>query len=320
MFQRRVRKLGLGAAARVLRGVRPGPATEARLLRWSWASRPAAGLDEYLVTGWQNPRINVQSILIRHALLRRLFGDVDAVVMHAELAFAVELNEALRLEALRTDTPINSFLDQRRLARIRKVGEVIADRETEYRDRWQAALATRAGGPLSVLELACGSANDYRAFAEYGLARFLDYTGVDLNPKNIANARRRFPDVAFREGSALDLPDADASVDVVLASDLLEHLPLEGVDRVIAEAARVARRAVLLSFFNMAEIAEHEDRPVAAYHWNKLSRARIASALGTHFPRVSVIPIHAWLQGEHGYGHTYNRRAYTIIAERDAPA
>jgi ubiquinone/menaquinone biosynthesis C-methylase UbiE len=314
-----VRKFGLGGAAKVLRAVSPGAATEARLLRWSWASRPADGLDEYLVIGWQNPRINVQSILIRHALVRRLFGDGDVELMRAELAFAVELNEALRLEAKRTDTPINSFLDERRMGRIREVGKVIADRETEFRDRWRAELATRQGGPLSVLELACGSANDYRAFADYGLGPFLDYTGVDLNPKNIANARRRFPDVRFREGSALDLHEADRSVDVVLASDLLEHLPLEGVERVIAEASRVARHAVILSFFNMAEIAEHDDRPVAAYHWNKLSRARIEAALAAQFPSVSVKPIHAWLQKEHGYAHTYNRLAYTIIAERDTP-
>ncbi|HEY8238671.1 MAG TPA: class I SAM-dependent methyltransferase [Candidatus Limnocylindrales bacterium] len=315
-----MRRLGLGAAASVLRAIRPGPATEARLLRWSWASRPAQGLDEYLVIGWQNPRINVQSILIRHELLRRVFGDVDADLMRAELAFAVELNEALRLESKRTNTPINSFLDQRRMARIREVGAVIADRETEYRDRWRELLAGRSAPRVSVLELACGSANDYRAFADYGLAPFLDYAGIDLNPKNIINARRRFPDVEFRQGSALDLDDADASVDVVLASDLLEHLPLEGADRVIAEASRVARRAVILSFFNMSEIPEHLDRPFAAYHWNQLSRAKVEAALSARFPRVTVIPVHAWLKDEFGYGHTYNKRAWTLIAERDAPA
>jgi len=322
--RRRVRRLGLGAAATVLRAIRPGPVTEARLLRWSWASRPAEGLDEYLVIGWQNPRINVQSILIRHELLRRVFGEGggegDRDLMRAELAFAVELNEALRLESKRTNTPINSFLDQRRMARIRQVGGVIADRETEFRDRWREALAGRTATRMSVLELACGSANDYRAFAEYGLAPFLDYIGVDLNPKNIVNARRRFPDVQFRQGSALDLEDADASVDVVLASDLLEHLPIGGVDRVIAEASRVARRAVILSFFNMAEIPDHLDRPFAAYHWNQLSRARVEAALAAHFPRVTVIPIHAWLKSELGYGNTYNKRAWTMVAERDTPA
>jgi ubiquinone/menaquinone biosynthesis C-methylase UbiE len=232
----------------------------------------------------------------------------------------VELNEALRLEALRTNTRVKAFFNPRRLARIRRVAEVIADRELEYRDRWRIVLAARTAKPLQVLELACGSANDYRAFAEYGLAPFLDYAGIDLNPKNIANARRHFPDVSFTVGSALDLASEDGSVDVVLASDLLEHLPLDAVDRVIAEASRVARSAVILSFFNMAEIPEHEDRPVAAYHWNRLSRARILEALSNHFPRVTGYPINAWLKREFEYPHTYNKRAFTFVAERDAPA
>jgi ubiquinone/menaquinone biosynthesis C-methylase UbiE len=311
----------LGAAARILRRVRPGQATEERLLRWTWATQPADALDEYLVVGWQNPRINLQSILIRHSLIRRIFGEVpgDAELMQGELAFAVELNEALRLEAERTNTRVKAFFNPRRLAKIRKVAEVIADRELEYRDRWRAALAARTADRLRVLELACGSANDYRAFADFGVAPFLDYEGIDLNPKNIANARRRFPDVAFNVGSALDLPHADGAVDVVLASDLLEHLPLEAIDRVVAEASRVARSAVILSFFNMAEIPEHEDRPVAAYHWNRLSRAKMLATLSAHFPRVTGYPINAWLKREFDYPHTYNKRAFTMIAERDAP-
>ncbi len=321
MATRAVRTLALGAAAVVLRKVRPGLATEERLLRWSWAAHPADSLDAYLVVGWQNPRINVQSILIRHELIRRLFGDSDADrdLMRSEMAFAVELNEALRLEAKRTNTKIKAFFNERRIARIRKIGEVIADRETEYRDRWRTELATRPARRLQVLELACGSANDYRAFADYGLAPFLDYAGIDLNPKNIANARRHFPDVRFEVGSAMALAQSDGWVDVVLASDLLEHLPLEGVDRVIAEMSRVARSAVILSFFNMAEIPEHEDRPVAAYHWNRLSRAKVLATLSAHFPRVTGYPINDWLKREFNYPHTYNKRAFTMIAERDGP-
>lgn len=306
----------LGVAAKVLRAVRPGLATEARLLRWSWTSRGADELDGYLVIGWQNPRINVQSILIRHTLLRRLFGPAFDAQMRAELALAVELNEALRLEALRTHVTIGSFLDADRQAKIRKLGEVIADREHEFEGRWRTTLADRSAGPLSVLELACGSANDYRAIADYGLVPFLDYAGIDLNPKNVANARRRFPTASFEVGNAMAIDRADASVDIVLASDLFEHLPTDGVGRVLGEAMRVARRGLILSFFNMADIAEHDDRPVAAYHWNLLSRARIEEALHREFPTVTVTPIAAWLRTEFGYEHTYNPAAWTIVAER----
>lgn len=317
---RSARAIGLRIVAKVLRTVRPGLATEERLLRMSWSSRDAASLDEYLVVGWQNPRINVQSILIRHSLLRRLFGAEFEELMTAEIRFAIELNEALRLEALRTKVSLGSYLDALRLARVREVSQVIADRERELEERWRAALADREAAPISVLELACGSANDYRAFADYGLARFLTYTGVDLNPKNIVNAKRRFPDVDFEIGNAMDLKEADGSVDVVLASDLFEHLPLEGAARVLAESMRVARHEVVLVFFNMAEIPEHHDRPVAAYHWNLLSRAQVEATLAAGFPTVTVTPITAWLKADFGYEHSYNPRAYSITATRDGPA
>lgn len=267
--------------------------------------------------GWQNPRINLQSILVRHALLRRLFGSEFDEEMAAELRFAIELNEVLRQESLRTGVPISTSLEAERQARILEVTRVIAGREREFQDRWRATLVSRSGPRLSVLELACGSANDYRAFHDFGLAQFLDYVGIDLNPKNVANAQRRFPSVRFEAGNAMETKQPDRSFDVVIVSDLFEHLPIPLAAQVLAEATRVARHAAVLSFFNMAELPEHDDRPVAAYHWNLLSRARYEEALQSSFANVSVTPIGAWLKAEFDHEHTFNRGAYTIIAQRD---
>jgi hypothetical protein len=114
----------------------------------------------------------------------------------------------------------------------------------------------------------------------------------------------------------VDAPDE--SVDVVLASDLFEHLPMDGVEAVIVEAARLARQAVVLSFFRMAEIPDHDIRRVAAYHWNLLSRARIEERLAQSFSEVKVTRIHDWLERRHAYGRTFNRAAYLIVAEKGA--
>jgi hypothetical protein len=54
---------------------------------------------------------------------------------------------------------------------------------------WCTVLAGESAPPISVLEPACGSANDYRYLEAYGIARLVDYTGFDLCEKNIANAR-----------------------------------------------------------------------------------------------------------------------------------
>ncbi len=48
--------------------------------------------------------------------------------------------------------------------------------------------------------------------------------------------------------SALQLPFADRSFDVVIASDVMEHVPPEQRERLIAEALRVTRTAALFGF------------------------------------------------------------------------
>ena len=288
------------------------------LLQLTWAHLPSEMLDSYLVSGYRNPRINVQSILVRHFLTRRLFGDEFDGLMEEEIRSALTLNEALRIRAQELGVVMGSFIDPARQAGVRRVEQAIDGRGTQFADRWTAAFADRQAEPLSVLEFACGSANDYRAFVEYGLARFLDYRGVDLTPKNVANARRRFPGVQFDVEDVLNLPSPDGSFDVVIASDLFEHLPVEDMERALDEAGRLARRAVALSFFNMAEIPDHRVRPKGAYHRNRLSRGRVEARLRRRFPSVTATPIAAWLAERYAYRHAYNRHAWTIVAERPA--
>jgi SAM-dependent methyltransferase len=167
---------------------------------------------------------------------------------------------------------------------------------------------------LRVLEFACGSANDYRALTEYGLARFLDYRGVDLNAANIANAKRRFPEVDFRQDSILDLSDGDGAFDLVIAADIFEHLSPTGLERALGEAMRLGRRGVILTFFNMAEIPDHVVHPKRQYHLNQLSRPRIEARLRSRYPMVEVIDVARWLAESYGYTRSYNPSAFTIVA------
>ena len=99
----------------------------------------------------------------------------------------------------------------------------------------------------SLLEVACGSANDFRYFPRYGLDALIDYTGVDICATNVANAQRRCPTGTFREGNALALPFPDKSFDCYLMFDLFEHLSLAAVRQALREAVRVTRRKLWLS-------------------------------------------------------------------------
>jgi SAM-dependent methyltransferase len=304
-------------AIKVVRVLPNGDRVRRFVLERAWAPMPSEMLDVYLVSGYQNPRINVQSILLRHFLIRRLFGDEFRELMEAEIRFAVVLNETLRVRAAELGVKMGSFIDPTRYAEVKRVDEAIVGRDTAFVERWAAALADRRVEPLSVIEFACGSANDYRAFVDYGLARFLDYRGVDLTAKNIANARRRFPGVQFEVGDVVNLRYPDDAVDVVIASDLFEHLAVDVMDRALDEAGRLARHAVVLTFFNMLDIPDHVIRPKGAYHWNRLSRPRVEAHLSRQFGSVSATPIATWLAEQYDYTHSYNRGAWTIVATDD---
>ena len=135
-------------------------------------------------------------------------------------------------------------------------------------------LSTIKSQPLSVLEPACGSANDYRFLHAYGLARRVSYTGFDLCAKNIENARALFPGISFAVGNVFEIAAPDKAFDLCFVHDLFEHLSLEGMQTAVKEVCRVTRQGLCIGFFNMDEIRDHQMRPVDEYHWNLLSMAR----------------------------------------------
>ncbi len=289
--------------------------TEEGKLQGNWRQYKQETLSRYLVSGYQDPRINIQSILARHTLVRELFGSEFDALMHEEIVWAVELNNALRLRAAELGVKIKTTTNPERQAEIDRAAEVIADRVDAFRGRWQKALAGRQAPTLSVLELACGSANDYRTFDAYGIARFLDYTGVDLNESNIANARQMFPDINFRVGSVLSLPEADRSVDYVIAFDIMEHLSLAASKHATNSAMRICRRGIYIAYFLMDEIPNHKERPVRNYHRNLISAPRIRRKMANAFETVELIRISDMLRDTYDYPHSHTKRAYSLIAQ-----
>ena len=321
----RRRATAVALARRMHRGSVPAPRPtdrshavrrEERKLRKAWAHHDPEMLDLYLVSGFQDPRVNVQSVLARHLLVRALFGSAFDELMRDELAFVVEINEAMRLRAREEGISLTSTTRPERQADVQRVMGEFEVQASTYAEKWRRALSDRRARRLKVIELACGSANDYRALDQYGIAPFLDYTGIDLNTNNIENAKRRFPDVDFRVGSMLSLPMPDRSFDYVLAFDIFEHLSLAAMQEALDEAVRLSRRGLYIAFFRMADIPEHVEEPVRSYHFNTLSAPLIRGYFEQRYPTVDLVHIPTFLHEGFGYKHSYNKRAYSLVAQR----
>ena len=178
---------------------------------------------------------------------------------------------------------------------------------------WRDVLYGRSAKRVSVLEPACGSANDYRFLDSYGMGRFVDYVGVDICDKNITNARRRFPDVRFETGNILDMPFADDEFEYLFLHDLLEHLSPAALEIALIEIARVTRREACLNFFNMDDIDQHIIKPTQLYHWNTLSKNRICDSLMRYAADIDIVHIDSFLRQNFQCTDYHNPQAYTMI-------
>jgi SAM-dependent methyltransferase len=167
--------------------------------------------------------------------------------------------------------------------------------------------------PLSVLEPACGSANDYRFLHAYGLARRVSYTGFDLCAKNIENARALYPGISFAVGNVFDIAAPDKAFDLCFVHDLFEHLSLEGIQTAVKEVCRVTRQGLCIGFFNMDEVRDHQVQPVDDYHWNLLSMARMRELFAGCGFAASVVHIGSFLHQKIGCDQTHNPNAYTFL-------
>jgi SAM-dependent methyltransferase len=321
-------------------------------LRRSWAGHDPQWLASYLVHGVEDPRVNAQSILTRHFLVTQHFGNEFAGLSMEEQRFGAVMRWWNGLNVVDDDQETRESIGHALqvgsdnaeglpippwVLRAFKSLPVMADRiqvpnyveqlcarnggEESVRDTfsslWRDALCARDAGMLRVLEPACGSANDCRFMKRYGMSRFVDYTGVDLNGDNVANARRLAEWGRFEVGNVFELEYGDRTFDAVYMQDLLEHLSLTGMEEAIAEMCRVTRRALAVGFFSMHEGEQDIVRAVEDYHCNTLSLRRTRSRFERHGFRSRVIHLDSLLHWELGCAPYHNPHAYTFLLERE---
>lgn len=145
--------------------------------------------------------------------------------------------------------------------------------------------------PRSFLDAGCGEGFVARRVID--AAPGINLTGCDVSEAALKIAASANPEARFVAGSVVELPFPDRSFDVVGCFEVLEHLPGDLPRTALAEMARVARRAVVLSvprepLFCLANAARGKNLDVRPRgsdpdHKQFWSRAAFGALVGEQF-------------------------------------
>lgn len=149
--------------------------------------------------------------------------------------------------------------------------------------------AARFAENARVLDVGCGS-----GYGAAELANAASVTGIDISGEAVRHACGTYgrPNVSFLQAACEALPFANASFDLLLAFEVIEHLA--GWRDMLAETRRVLRPAGILLVSTPNKAWYTESRAEAGpnpYHVHEFEYAEFAAALRDVFPHI-----HLWTQ------------------------
>jgi SAM-dependent methyltransferase len=132
----------------------------------------------------------------------------------------------------------------------------------------------------ALLDAGCGTGGFLRWALD--LPAFDTGAGIDVSPEGIVLARRQVPEADLRVGSVTSLPYADASFDVAVCNDVLQHLTEHQAPAALRELRRVLRPGGTL----LVRTRGVRDVPT---DWHAYDRARLRAALSCAGLAPSVV-------------------------------
>jgi len=154
----------------------------------------------------------------------------------------------------------------------------------EHLHRYALALEIVKG--KAVLDIACGEGYGSALLAEIAES----VVGVDIDQATVEHAQRKYrrENLNFIRGSCLAIPIPDASVDVVVSFETLEHFAEHAI--FIREAKRVLRPGglLLISTPNRPEFSERTGVRWE-YHVKELDEREFKDLLGPAFRNVQIL-------------------------------
>jgi SAM-dependent methyltransferase len=162
--------------------------------------------------------------------------------------------------------------------------QVDADLLNEHLARY--AFAARSAVGKRVLDAGCGAGYGSAELAKWAIS----VVGVDLAGEAISYAREhyRLPQLHFERGSCSALPHPDASFDLVVGFEVIEHL--EGWRAFLTEANRVLAPGgqFIVSTPNRLYYTESRGGMHNPFHVHEFSYGEFRDALAEVFPYISL--------------------------------
>jgi 2-polyprenyl-3-methyl-5-hydroxy-6-metoxy-1,4-benzoquinol methylase len=114
--------------------------------------------------------------------------------------------------------------------------------------RFNTALVEEARNlkPESILDVGCGEGFTLEMLRKKGVGKKLE--GVDFLDRAIQLGKKEHPKLTLKQGTIYDLKYKDNSFDLVICSEVLEHV--DDPERAIQELVRVTRKYCLFSVPN----------------------------------------------------------------------
>jgi SAM-dependent methyltransferase len=167
----------------------------------------------------------------------------------------------------------------------------------------EVARELRALQPRRALEFGCGEGLFLQRLEQLGL-RLPELTGIDLREEAITEARQRCPGYGFEVKDLLSWEVPERSFDVVIASQVLEHLP--DPDLFLARLVSLCSGHLLLTvplepWFRLLNLARGRDltrlgnHPEHVNHWGHraftrfVSRHALVERSSVVFPFIVVV-------------------------------
>jgi GT2 family glycosyltransferase/SAM-dependent methyltransferase/glycosyltransferase involved in cell wall biosynthesis len=220
------------------------------------------------------------------------------------------MGELIRREAATTPLP---FVGERLTAAIS--GQV----EIEHYHRY--LLAREFCRDLDVLDVASGEGYGTALLAQVAKSA----VGIEVDAEVVTAACSEFQrsNLRYEQGDARNIPLPDASIDVAVSFETLEHFTEQ--DRFLSELRRVLRpNGLLIISTPDRDIYSPVNTPPNPYHAHELSRAEFEAALARHFSHVSLASQRAILgsviisAGNDVSARSYERRSDTLIEGGDS--